>query len=332
MEEILSQSEIDQLIRASSHQSEETLDGEIEQTGDNYDFTRPNKFSKEQLRGLQRIHEQFCRSYSGLMSAKLRTRFDLKYQSIEQLTFGEFVRSLPNPSVLSIFEVQPLPGSIVVQLTPDTAFILHDRLCGGPGLSIEYSRGLSDIEMAVFKRQVINTFAKNLEEAWQETDQIRFNLEHLESNPQFLQIVSDRDVVVIVSLQFEFNEIADIVNICIPYRTLEPIISKITHHRLFDSLQSPDPEKLSKLKAKIRSAVLPIEAELGKAQVSAGDLLNLEIGDVIELDHKRSENVDIKIGSLTKFKGTPGKLGNKLGVVLTSICELQEEQNNEQQK
>lgn len=328
MEDILSQNEIDQLIEASGEISDNYME-DTEIIGDSYDFTKPNKFSKDQLRGLQRIHEQFCRTYSGMMSAKLRTRFDLKYQSITQLTFGELIRSLPNPSVLSVFDPVPLPGSIILQLTPDSAFSLHDRLCGGPGFTIRHARGLSDIEMAVLKRQVITMFGNILGDAWKEVEDIEFRLEHIESNPQFLQIASDRDVVLAISLRFEFNKVSDIFNLCIPFRTLEPIINKITHHRLFDSLQPPNPEKVIKLKEKVRSVILPVEVELGGTVVSAGDLLNLELGDVIELERKRNENIDIKIGKLTKFKGAPGKLKDKLGVVITSICEPQGEQNNE---
>lgn len=324
MEDILSQSEIDLLIKATLEP--ETLAAPLENlASDQYDFTKPNKFSKDQLRGLQRIHEQFCRAYSGLMSAKFRTRFDLQFQTIDQLTFGEFVRSLPNPSVLSVFNASPLPGSIVVQLTPDSAFIMHDRLCGGRGLVYGFSRGLTDIEVAVFKRQVIASFAKILRDAWQDIEAIDFRLEQIESNPQFLQLASDRDVVVVVSLRFEFNEITDNFNICIPFRTIEPVLPKITQHRLFESLAPPDPEKIAQLKEKVKSVIIPVEVELGTAAVTAGDLLSLEVGDVIELDRKRTENVDVKIGSLTKFKATPGKLGDKLGVVITSICDSQEE-------
>ncbi len=324
MEDILSQSEIDQLIKATLEP--ETLEAPLEDiASDHYDFTKPNKFSKDQLRGLQRIHEQFCRAYSGLMSAKFRTRFNLQFQTIDQLTFGEFVRSLPNPSVLSVFEASPLPGSIVVQLSPDSAFIMHDRLCGGQGHVYGFSRGLTDIEMAVFKRQVIASFARILKDAWQDIETIDFRLEQLESNPQFLQLASDRDVVVVVSLRFEFNDVTDNFNICIPFRTIEPLLSKITQHRLFESLAPPDPEKIAQLKEKVKTVIIPIEVELGSAAVTAGDLLSLEVGDVIELDRKRTENVDVRIGSLTKFKATPGKLGDKLGVVITSICDAQEE-------
>ncbi len=324
MEDILSQSEIDLLIQASFQPTNDS-ETDVDSPNDSYDFTKPNKFSKDQLRGLQRVHEQFCRTYSGLMSAKLRTRFELKYQGIDQLTFDEFVRSLPNPSVLSILEANHLPGSIVVQISPDSAFMMHDRLCGGRGDTYLHTRSLSDIEMAVFKRQVITSFANLLSDAWREIDDIQFQLDQVESNPQFLQIASDRDIVVVISLNFEFNQVTDNFNICIPYRTIEPVLPKITQHRLFESLTPPDPDKLASLKEKVRSAILPVNVELGTATVFVSDLFTLEVGDVIELDRKRTENVDVKIGSLTKFKATPGKLGDKLGVVITSICEPPEE-------
>jgi len=325
VEDILSQSEIDLLIKATLEPSEVQPESLENLPSDHYDFTKPNKFSKDQLRGLQRIHEQFCRAYSGLMSAKFRTRFDLNFQTIDQLTFGEFVRSLPNPSVLSVFDASPLPGSMVVQLTPDSAFIMHDRLCGGQGVAYGFTRGLSDIEMAVFRRQVITSFAKIMRDAWQDIETIDFKLEQFESNPQFLQLASDRDVVVVISLRFEFNDVTDNFNICIPFRTIEPLLAKITQHRLFESLAPPDPDKIAQLKEKVKSVIIPIEVELGTCVVKVGDLLDLEVGDVIELERKRTENVDVKVGALTKFKATPGKLGEKLGVVITSICDSQEE-------
>lgn len=330
LEDILSQNEIDRLIQASREPDEFLEEDEDLVVGNSYDFTKPNKFTKDHLRGLQRIHEQFCRTFSGLMSAKLRTRFDLRYEAIDQLTFGEFVRSLPNPTVLSVLEAHPLPGNIVVQISPDTAFVLHDRLCGGVGEYVERTRGLSDIEMAVFQRQVITVLAKYLSDAWKEIDAINFTHGHIESNPQFLQIASDRDVVVTISLSLEFNNMSDMFNLCIPFRTIEPIISKINKHQfLFDSLQPPDPKNLERLKSKVRTAKLPIEVVLGEATVSAGDLLNLEVGDVIQLDRARNENLDVRVGKKTKFKGTPGKLKNKLGLVITSICESQGEPKDE---
>lgn len=328
MQDILSQDEIDRLIMATMQPNDDNQEAE-EQITDTYDFRKPNKFSKEHLRALQRIHEQFCRTYGGLMSAKLRARLDLNFHSIEQLTFGEFVRSLPNPSVLAVLTPSSLPGNVVVQLTPDSAFVLHDRLCGGPGQAMSPSRGLSDIELAVFQREIIGVFCQLLTDAWDEVGEVDFKLEQMESNPQFLQVATDRDVVVVISLAFVFKNTEDIVNLCIPFRTLEPIIDNLSQHRLFESLKKPDPTKVEKLKSRVRSTNLPVEVELGVTTCSVNDLLEMQVGDIIQLERGKSENLDIKIGKLTKFKGTPGKLGNKLGVVITSICDPQGERSDE---
>ena len=281
MHDILSQEEIDLLIRAASEPDLE-LETIVEEEEDPvYDFSRPNKFSKEHMRALHRIHEQFCRTYSGYMSAKLRNKVELRVQSIEQILFGDFVRSLPNPSVISVYAVHPLEGYIIMQLTPDIAFLLHDRLCGGDGIPIGGSRGLTDIEIAVLKRQVLSVFSEHLAGAWQDVSDLKFELDYMESNPQFLQVASDRDAVALVTMRFTLNETSDMISICLPHRTLEPIIKNLTHIRMFESLQQPDPKRIELLKAKVRSAVVPVEVELGKATVTVQDLLDLAVGDVI---------------------------------------------------
>lgn len=325
MHDILSQEEIDLLIQAATAPK---VDQDVElmiDTSDapTYDFSKPNKFTKDHIRGLQRIHEQFCRTYAGLMSAKLRSRLELSVSSITQLTFGDYVRSLPNPSVLSIFEVQPLQGTIVIQFSPEIAFVLHDRLCGGPGRLPERTRGLTDIEIAVFRKQVLYSINNLLADAWSEVHGLQFNLAGIESNPQFLQIASDRDVVGVVTLNFKLNELQDMITICLPYRTLESVMGSLTQARMFESLRPPDPAQIERLKAKVRSAVVPVEVELGSAVVTVQDLLDLDVGDVIVLDRTRNETIDVKIGSLTKFKATPGRIGDTFGVVITSVCHSQ---------
>jgi flagellar motor switch protein FliM len=321
VQDILSQEEIDMLIRAVA-QPDAALEQEPEEEGEPlYDFTKPNKFSKEHLRALHRIHDQFSRTYSGLMSAKLRNRLEMRVHSVEQLAFGDFVSSLPNPSVLSILTVEPLEGYAVLQFTPDIAFLLHDRLCGGDGVPMSSSRGLTDIEAAVLRRQVISVFTSLLGDAWKDVAELLFELDYMESNPQFLQLASDRDVIALVTLRLELNGVSDMINICLPHRMLEPIMKDLTQIRMFESLHKPDPTNIEVLKAKVRSAIVPLEVELGTAIVAVQDLLGLAVGDVIPLDRKKTETLDIKVGKVTKFKGTPGRLGTHLGVVITSVCE-----------
>lgn len=323
MEDILTQEEIDLLIKAATQPYLQLeLDTDAEEEGEaRYDFSRPNKFSKEHIRALHRIHEQFCRTYAGYMSAKLRHRIDLRVQSIEQILFGDFVRSLPNPSVLSIYQVRPLEGYAIVQFTPDIAFLLHDRLCGGDGIPMRRSRSLTDIEIAVLKRQVLSTLSSLLSDAWRDVAELHFELDYMESNPQFLQVAADRDAVALITMRFELQEFSDMISICLPHRTLEPILKNLTHIRMFESLQQPDPKRIELLKQQVRSAVVPVEVELGRTTVTVGDLLDLAPGDVVVLDRKKHETLDVKIGSMTKFKGTPGRLGARLGVVITAVLE-----------
>jgi len=238
VQDILSQEEIDLLIRAASEPALDLDRDSDEGSADDplYDFSRPNKFSKEHIRALHRIHEQFCRTYTGYMSAKLRHRVDVKVHTIEQILFGDFVRSLPNPSVLSVYKVHPLEGYAIVQFTPDIAFLLHDRLCGGDGIPMRRSRSLTDIEIAVLKRQVLSVFSSLLSDAWRDVSELEFELDYMESNPQFLQIAAERDAVALITMRFSLNETSDMISICLPHRTLEPIIKNLTHIRMFESL------------------------------------------------------------------------------------------------
>lgn len=329
MHDILSQEEIDMLINAASQPATE-LEPEPDEVEDPlYDFSKPNKFSKEHIRALQRIHDQFSRTYSGLMSAKLRNKVELKVHSIEQMLFGDFVRSLPNPSVLSVMKVTPLEGFAVMQLTPDIAFLLHDRLCGGDGQPIGRTRGLTDIETAVLKKQIISVFASLLSDAWQEVAELNFELDYMENNPQFLQVASDRDVIALVTMKFDLNDVSEMISICLPHRTLEPIMKNLTQLRMFESLQQPDPARIELLQSKVRAAIVPIEVELGRTILPVEDLLDLAVGDVVPLDRKKNETLDVKVGSMTKFKGTPGVLGSRLGLVITTVYDPEGGSNDE---
>jgi flagellar motor switch protein FliM len=246
---------------------------------------------------------------------------DVKVHTIEQILFGDFVRSLPNPSVLSVYKVHPLEGYAIVQFTPDIAFLLHDRLCGGDGIPMRRSRSLTDIEIAVLKRQVLSVFSSLLSDAWRDVSELEFELDYMESNPQFLQIAAERDAVALITMRFSLNETSDMISICLPHRTLEPIIKNLTHIRMFESLQQPDPQRVALLKQQVRAAEVPVEVELGRTAVTVGDLLDLAPGDVVLLDCKKHETLDVKIGSMTKFKGTPGRLGARFGVVITTVLE-----------
>lgn len=327
LDEILSQQEIDELIRqaASEVQEEEPQPDVVA-----YDFKRPHRFSKERVRALQRIHEQFARELSGMVSAKVRARVDLSVTSIEQLTFGEFIRSVPNPSVIILCTMQPLEGSLIMQLSPDISFLLYDRLCGGPGTSIGRTRELTDIELAVLTTQFFEPMAISFENAWSEIVDMSVTLESIESNPQFLQVMTERETVVLISLTLGIGNTRDLVNICLSYSALEPVLKQLTSLRLFDSLRRrAEPEDVKMLHSQIKETPIVLDVELGSTTVTVADLLNLQVGDVITLDRKRYENLEVQVGDLAKFLASPGRLGDKMGIVVTAARPLERSEANE---
>ncbi len=327
MDDILSQQEIDDLISQVADQvQEEEIPTEVAV----YDFKRPHRFSKDRVRALQRIHEQFAREFSGMISAKLRARVDLNVTSIEQLTFGEFIRSVPNPSVIILCDMQPLEGSLIMQLSPDISFLLYDRLCGGPGMSLGRSRELTDIELAVLTTQLFEPMAESFENAWADIMDLSVTLQSIESNPQFLQVMQERETVVLISLALTIGNARDFINICISYSALEPVLKKLTSLRLFDSLRRrAGPADAENLQAKVRETPITVDVELGSTVVTVADLLNLQVGDVITLDRKRHENLDVHVGDLGKFLASPGKLGDKLGIVITAVRPRERDESDE---
>ncbi|NMB46753.1 MAG: flagellar motor switch protein FliM [Firmicutes bacterium] len=327
MDDILSQQEIDELIKqATSDIQQEEAQPDIV----TYDFKRPHRFSKERVRALQRIHEQFARELSGMVSAKVRARVDLGVTSIEQLTFGEFIRSVPNPSVIILCTMQPLEGSLIMQLSPDVSFLLYDRLCGGPGISLGRTRELTDIELAVLTTQFFEPMATSFESAWSEIIDMSVTLESIESNPQFLQVMTERETVVLISLALGIGKARDLINICLSYSALEPVLKQLTALRLFDSLRRrAEPEDIKMLHSQVKETSVTLDVELGSTTVTVSDLLNLQIGDVITLDRKRYENLEVQVGDLARFLASPGKLGDKLGIVVTAVRPMERNEANE---
>ncbi|NLA58795.1 MAG: flagellar motor switch protein FliM [Firmicutes bacterium] len=327
MDEILSQQEIDELIRQATGALQEE---EQEPDVVTYDFKRPHRFSKERVRALHRIHEQFARELSGMVSAKLRTRVELNVASIEQLTFGEFIRSVPNPSVIIVCSMQPLDGSLLMQLSPDISFLFYDRLCGGPGISLGRTRELTEIELAVLTSQLFEDMTASFENAWSEIVDMRVTLESIESNPQFLQLMTERETVVLISMNLAVGNTRDLINICISYSALEPVLKELTSFRLFDSLRRrPDPQDIEMLKSRVQQTPITLTVELGSNTVTVADLLSLQVGDVVTLNRRRYENLEVKIGDTTKFLASPGKLGDKLGVVITALRPMERIEANE---
>jgi flagellar motor switch protein FliM len=326
MTEVLSQDEIDQLLTAIST-------GEVESEGDVkkgaetrkikiYDFKRPDKFSKDQIRTLQMMHETFARLTTTSLSAQLRTIVHVHVASVDQLTYEEFLRSIPNPTTLAVINMDPLKGSSILEIDPSITFTVIDRLFGGPGEASKINRELTDIELSVVEGIIVRILG-NLREAWSNVIDLRPRLGNIETNPQFAQIVPPSDMVVLITLETKVGDVEGMTNFCIPYLTIEPIISKLSAQYWYSSIRKGGTtENLAILKRRLDTVFIDLIAELGSLEISVRDVLNLQQGDIIKLErNKVDDEMVLKIGNRQKFLARPGVVGNHMSVQITGRIE-----------
>jgi len=315
--DVLSQSEIDALLSAISTGEMSADEMKKEDEGKKvkiYDFKRALRFSKDQIRSLTRIHENFARLLTTFFSAQLRTYVQITVASVDQIPFEEFVRSIPNMTLINVFEVPPLDGNILMEINPNIAYSMLDRLVGGSGASHSNVDNLTEIETKIMTNLFERSF-DNLREAWENIVEIDPMLIELEVNPQFLQMISPNETVVVISLNTIIGETTGMINICLPHVVLEPIVPNLSvRYWMQSNTKEMSPEQTKTLENRVKQSVLPVVAELGTTSISVEDFLMMNIGDVIELDQKIANPLILKVGNLPKFTVQPGKLNKKMAV------------------
>ncbi|WP_456275489.1 flagellar motor switch protein FliM [Bacillus sp. AK128] len=315
--EVLSQNEIDALLSALSTgemNAEELKKEQSTKKVRSYDFRRALRFSKDQIRSLTRIHENFARLLTTYFSAKLRTYVQISVASADQIPYEEFIRSIPKMTILNVFEVPPLDGRLIIEINPNIAYSMLDRVLGGRGVSLNKVENLTEIETKLMS-QLFENAVENLKEAWSTIADIEPILTELEVNPQFLQMVSPNETVVVISLNTQIGDSSGMINICIPHVVLEPIMPKLSvHYWMQTTKKDREPKELESLEKSIRLADLPISAQLGTSEISINEFLQLGIGDVIQLDHSINSPIIIAVGDEPKFIGQPGKVNKKMAV------------------
>lgn len=332
MSDVLSQAEIDALLSALASgtvTAEDVKQEDLSRKIRTYDFKRPNKFSKDQIHTLQVIYENYCRSLTTYFSAHLRTLIQINVMSVDQLTYEEFIRSIPNPTIINIFTLSPLEGNGIMEINPSIAFSIIDRLFGGPGKAPEKIRGLTEIEQSVFQRTT-RRMLDNFTEAWENIIHIKARLEMIETNPQFTQVVAPAEMVVLITLECKIGEVEGMINICLPYILLEPIVSKLSAQFWFSSsAKERTAEQLDALKTRLERARVPLTALLGRTTIKLGELLELQRGDVITLDNGTTQELEVLVGQRPKYYGRPGLIGSKIGIQITSVLEEGDDNDDE---
>ncbi|MGG3738326.1 flagellar motor switch protein FliM [Aeribacillus pallidus] len=315
--EVLSQSEIDALLSAlttGEMSAEELKKEEDEKKVKVYDFKRALRFSKDQIRSLTRIHENFARLLTTYFSAQLRTYVQITVASADQLPYEEFVRSIPKMTILNVFEVPPLDGRILMEVNPHIAYAMMDRVLGGKGTSMNKIENLTEIETKIMSNLFERAF-ENLRDAWSTIVDIDPVLSEFEVNTQFLQMVSPNDTVVVISLNTQIGDTSGMINICIPHVVLEPIIPRLSvHYWMQTKKKERSPEEIVQLEKRVKRAVVPLVAELGTSEISIEEFLMLDVGDVIELHQKIDQPLTVKVGNIPKFIAQPGKVNKQLAI------------------
>lgn len=315
--EVLSQSEIDALLSALSTgemDADELKKEQSEKKVKVYDFKRALRFSKDQIRSLTRIHENFARLLTTFFSAQLRTYVQISVASADQIPYEEFIRSIPKMTILNVFDVPPLDGRILMEVNPNVAYTMMDRLMGGKGSSINKVDNLTEIETKIMSATFERAF-ENLREAWSTIADIDPLLADFEVNPQFLQMVSPNETVVVISLNTTIGETSGMINICIPHVVLEPIIPKLSvHYWMQTDKKDREPGEIARLERNIHKAEVPVICELGHSDIAIQDFLSLDVGDVIELTQTIDQPLFIKVGDIPKFVGQPGKMNKRLAI------------------
>ncbi|SMB82236.1 flagellar motor switch protein FliM [Desulfonispora thiosulfatigenes DSM 11270] len=326
MSTVLSQDEIDLLLGAidsgelnATEVNEEKLEVKA------YDFRRPNKFTNDHMRTLRMIHENFARIVSNFLSGYLRTNVTINIASVDQITYEEFLVSIPSPTLLTNFNLSPLNGNAIFECNSNFTFPIIDSLFGGQGKKFGESRELTDIELSVLKK-LNQKILDNLTTAWGDVFQFTSQIDSMETNPQLNQIISPNEIVALITFVTEIRGEHGIINLCFPFLTLEDVIANLSAQFWFssqDSKKNAESKSKDEIAHRILNAPLDLTALCGETNISIRDFLQLSIGDVIPLDNKVHGDMHILVEGILKYKGQPGLLGDKLAIQVTE--KVQEE-------
>lgn len=323
MSDVLSQEEIDRLLNALG--SGELDADDVKEKDDrrikDYDFARPSKFAKDHLKTLEFIFEHFGRLLSTNLPGYLRKNVQVEVMNSEAITYVEFSNALSNPVLLGVVDFAPLEGNILIELATGLGYAIVDRLLGGRGVPLEHSREFSEIELILLEK-IINVCTNLLVEPWRSVVALEPRLERIETNSQFAQIVSPGEMTAIVTMNVTIGDVEGLMNVCIPYSCIESVVDKLNTKFWYSTMQvSNDDAYHEVIESVLSKAKIPVRAVLGKSVISVNDFMNLQMGDIIRLNARVDEEMDVYVGNIEKFKALPGAAGDSYAVRVVSIIE-----------
>lgn len=339
MSEVLDQTEIDALLASVASEEDATpgapgaavaLAGEgtslrIEQDVSTYDFKRPERVSKDQIRALGSIHDGFARNFGATLSSFLRTIIDVRVVGVEQLTYSEFIHSLPNPTCFVILQAPPLEGQMCLELSPLIVYPIVDRLLGGSNAEMFIpQRPLTSIEWRLINR-LVERALEHLSEVWRNLVDAHFEVVEVESNPQLVHIVAPTEVVVFITFEIKMGQCAGTMSMCIPFNTIESVLSKLTTQSWFGyrAKGATEAQKGRLLRNLTRGGV-SLTAYLGEAKIKLSELRDLRPGDLIQLQKRVDRDLIVQIEGRNKFAGSVGQFRGRRAISLCRHAEIDE--------
>lgn len=326
MADILSQEEVDLLLSAVSDGDlshvEKPADTEREVHLIAYDFRRPERVSKEQLKGLQSLFEAFAREVSILLPPYLRAVVRVDLTSIDQLTYDEFILSVARPTALSIIDMAPLEGTAVLELSPSMVFPIVDRVLGGRGMALPEPRELTEIENRIVQR-IVTMILDSLKRSWEQLIEFELSVLQQESDPLIVQIVAGSEMVVLVGYEIHIGETVGTMNFCIPLLVLNPILDQISQQVHYIRRMHPDQSRITQevIMRTLVKAISPVDAVLGRAKVSLNDINQVQPGDIVVLDTSIFEPVQVMVGGTLQFLAKRGRRREQSAVQLMAFTQ-----------
>lgn len=325
MAKILSQDEIDALLTTVSAGDQDSVEDSIDEEKLRsiiaYDFKHPNRVSKDQIRTLENMHDNFAGHLGSTLSADLRAITDVDLVSVDQITYSEFIMSLVTPSCTYTFQAPPLDAVCLVDFNPTLTFALIDRLFGGGGKILETERELTGIERSVMSRIATKLFS-DLARAWEHIIPVEINQLSFETNPQFIQIVPPGETVVVVSFQVKLFQATGLLTICYPYVAIEPIITKLSAQNWIDATKKKNLESDRDINVNnLRSVDAEVAAVLKPTELRMQEFLALQVGDVITSEQLIQDPISVLVNRRPKYLARPGLSGKKRAIQIVSTVD-----------
>lgn len=284
-----------------------------------YDFKRPDRLSKDQLRMLEMMHESFARHFGTGLSAFIRTIAEIEIISVKQATYNEYIAGIPNPTALTVFSFSPLRGNCLLEINPTIIFPIIDRVLGGPGLPMAKERELTDIEQVVVGKLAVKAL-DSLKDAWERVAQVTPEIVNKETNPQFVQLVAPSEMCLVMKFQIKIKEHRGQMTLCVPYLVLETVVKKLSTQKWFTSSgDANSPQNEANISRRLNTTLVPVKVHVGKTILTASQILGLKSGDVIPLNVSVNTQLDVFVENRRKFGGRPGIHSKKKAVMITAV-------------